>query len=134
VADALVKVPHVLAAYTRTQVLNKSITNDPLLERLRLTFHSDNSGDVMVMPRPYSIISGSISSPKAAAYRTTHGSPHSYDTHVPLIVMGPGIRPGVRRERIVPQALAAIVSQALGLPAPAGAIAGTPAGVFERRR
>lgn len=130
VADTLAKAPHVLAAYTRTQILDAELKADPLLTRLRLTFDADRSGDVVVLPRPYSIISGSITAPKAAAYRTTHGSPHDYDTHVPLIVIGPNIRPGVHHERTMPQALAAILATALDLPLPAGSIAKVPAGTF----
>ncbi len=133
VAAALAKVPGVLASFTRTQIQDASLKGDPLLDRLRLSFHSANSGDVMIMPRPYHIISGSITSPKAAAYRTTHGSPHAYDTHVPLVVMGPGIQPGVRRERVVPQALAVILAESLDLPPPSGAIAKVPPGVWMKR-
>jgi len=62
--------------------------------------------------------------------RTTHGSPHAYDTHVPLLVYGPGIRPGVRTERVTPQATAAILARGLGVAPPAGAEVGVPTGLF----
>jgi hypothetical protein len=120
----------VLASFTRTQIQDTSLKDDKLLESLRLSFHPDNSGDVMILPRPYHIVSDSLTSAKAAYYRTTHGTPHPYDTHVPLIVMGPGIQPGIRQERIVPQALASILADVLQVPAPPGGIAKVPDGLF----
>jgi len=86
-----------------------------------------------VMPQPYSIVSTPVASSKNLASRTTHGSPHTYDTHVPLVVMGPGVVPGVRGERVLPQALVAILAEALDLPPPGGAIAAVPDGVFTKR-
>jgi hypothetical protein len=80
--------------------------------------------------KPYYVLSQPISSPKTAAYRTTHGSPHPYDTHVPLIVMGPRIVPGVRTERVTPQAMASILARAMGVPPPTGAEASVPEGLF----
>ena len=132
-ADALAKIPGVLASFTRSQIQKRALRNDPLLDSVRLSFHPDNSGDVTIVPRPFHLISGPIASPKADAYRTTHGTPHGYDTHVPLLVIGPGIQPGIRRERVVPQALAAMLAKALDLPPPGGAIAPVPAGVFTKR-
>ena len=50
---------------------------------------------------------------------TTHGSPHPYDTHVPLLLYGPGIPQGVFSEPVTPQATAAILARSLGIPPPA---------------
>jgi len=57
---------------------------------------------------------------------TSHGSPHPYDTHVPILVLGPGVRPGRRAEAITPQAVAAILATALGVAPPDGAEAPVP--------
>jgi hypothetical protein len=81
--------------------------------------------------RPYHLFSQPLDS-KTAAYRTTHGSPHPYDTHVPLLVMGPGIAPGQRTERVTPQAMASILARAMGVPAPKGAEAPVPDGLFRK--
>jgi hypothetical protein len=62
---------------------------------------------------------------------TTHGTPHPYDTHVPLLVYGPGVRAGVRQEAMTPQAVAAILAHGLGVSAPARAEAPLPEGLFE---
>jgi predicted AlkP superfamily pyrophosphatase or phosphodiesterase len=132
-AEALAKVPGVLTVFTRSQIQDASIKDNALLDSLRLSFHSENSGDVIVIPRPYHIVSYLFSSPKSLASRTTHGSPHPYDTHVPLVVMGAGIRPGIHGERVVPQALPAILAAALDLRSPGGAIAPVPPGVLTKR-
>ena len=63
---------------------------------------------------------------------TTHGTPHSYDTHVPLMIFGPGIRPGVRAEAVTPQALAAIFARALEICPPVTAEEDVPEGLFEK--
>ena len=129
-AGWLAKQPGILGAYTRTQLSNGPITDDSIAESVRLSFHSEASGDVLVVLQPYHLLSSPISS-KLTAYRTTHGSPHSYDTHVPLLVYGPGVRAGVRDERITPQAAAAILSRGLGIDPPPGAEAPVPKGLFQ---
>jgi predicted AlkP superfamily pyrophosphatase or phosphodiesterase len=128
-ADWLVKQPGVQAAFTRTELLKGPLA-DPIGRRVQKSFYADASGDVMVVLKPYHIFSQPTTSPKTASYRTTHGSPHPYDTHVPLLVMGPGIVPGQRSERVTPQAMASILARAMRVPAPKGAEVGVPAGVF----
>ena len=49
---------------------------------------------------------------------TTHGAPYDYDTHVPLLVYGPGIRGGVREEPTTPQAIASIFAKWLNVRRP----------------
>jgi hypothetical protein len=131
IADWLTKQPGVRAAFTRTELLMGSLT-DPLGRMVQKSFHPDASGDVIVVLKPYHLFSKPLDSPTTAAYRATHGSPYPYDTHVPLVVMGPGIVPGVRSERVTPQAMASILTRAMGVPAPKGAEVGVPAGVFRK--
>lgn len=61
---------------------------------------------------------------------TNHGTPHDYDTHVPLLVYGPGIRSGVRHDAVTPQAAAVILAHALGIKPPAKADVDVPADLF----
>ena len=51
---------------------------------------------------------------RTGATGTTHGSPYSYDTHVPLVVMGPGVKAGVRHERVSPELTAALLAKGRG--------------------
>src|SRR5581483_6680847 len=107
----------------------------PLGEQVRRSFDAEASGDVLVVLEPYHLFSPPItglSAAKTFSYRTSHGTPHAYDTHVPLLVYGPGVRPGVRSERVTPQAVAAILAEALARPPPAGCEVPVPAGLFRR--
>lgn len=130
-ADWLTKQPGVQASYTRTELM-KGPHADPMGRMMQKSFHPDGCGDVIVVLRPYHLFSQPLDSPKTAAYRTTHGSPYPYDTHVPLMVMGPGIVPGEHAERVTPQAMASILARAMGVPAPKGAEAPVPAGLFQK--
>jgi len=49
---------------------------------------------------------------------TTHGSAHAYDTHVPLILAGPGIAPGVIDQRVHTVDLAPTLAALIGLTPP----------------
>src|SRR5262249_23097975 len=118
----------------RTEMLKGNNGSD-LFMTVKRSFHPDCSGDVMVILKPYHMFSPpnlAENPEKNATYRATHGTPHPYDTHVPLLVMGPRIRPGVRDERIVPQTMASILSEALGVPRPPDAEYATPAGLFKK--
>jgi predicted AlkP superfamily pyrophosphatase or phosphodiesterase len=50
-------------------------------------FHEKRSGDIITVPEPGWVEQGRVTG-------TTHGSPYSYDTHIPVIFYGKGIRAG----------------------------------------
>jgi hypothetical protein len=116
--------PDVEAAYTRTQLLAGVSEDDPIGRRVRKSFHPDRAGDVVAVLEPYRLALPTLSS------GTTHGTPHPYDTHVPLVVFGPGVKRGVRQDEVTPQAAAAILAHALGVKAPAKAEAPLPEDLF----
>jgi hypothetical protein len=118
------------AAYPRSRLMQGPFAGDAIGESVRQSFHPECSGDVAVVELRYHMISGPITSPKLDSYRTTHGTPHEYDTHVPLVVYGWGIKPGVHTERVTPLATAAIVARALGVPKPRAADYPVPEGLF----
>jgi hypothetical protein len=51
---------------------------------------------------------------------TSHGTPHPYDTHVPLVVAGPGVPPGMSDEAVTPQAGVPALAQLAGIAPPRG--------------
>jgi hypothetical protein len=116
--------PGVLKAYTRTELLTEAPAEDAMGQRARRSFRADRSGDVLVVVRPYHLITSRLTG-------TTHGTPHPYDTHVPLLVSGPGVRHAVRRDPVTPQAAAVILARELGMAPPAKSAATVPAGLFE---
>jgi hypothetical protein len=125
-AGWLVKQPGIQAAYTRTQLLRGIPVEDTLGQAVRRSFHPDRSGDVTVVVKPYWQISAFLTG-------TGHGTPHAYDTHVPLLVYGPGVRPGIHPDRVVPQMAAAILAHALQIKPPAMAEYTVPPGLFAKR-
>ncbi len=124
-ADWLEKQPGIQAVYTRSQLTRGVPADDALGQSVLGSFHPDRAGDLFVIPKPYYIFSWAL------ATGTTHGTPHDYDTHAPLLVYGPGVRRGTRKDRVTPLAAAAILAQALGIKPPAGSQYPVPEGLFE---
>jgi predicted AlkP superfamily pyrophosphatase or phosphodiesterase len=123
VADWLKTQTGVQTAYTRTDLLRGVADDDEIGRRVRRSFHPERSGDVFPVLKPYYIFS------PAYLTGTTHGSPHAYDTHVPLIVFGAGVRPGVRTDSVTPLAAPVILARSLGLSL-ARSTERVPAGLF----
>jgi predicted AlkP superfamily pyrophosphatase or phosphodiesterase len=113
------------AAYTRKQLTGRIDASDSLERQVQRSFYPERSGDVTLVLQPYCLMTTKLTG-------TTHGSPHSYDTHVPLMVLGPGVRPGARRQRVSPEQAAVILARALGLKPPAKAAVTVPEGLFEK--
>lgn len=109
--------------YTRTALTAPGGTLDATGRMVALSFDRERCGDVYVLLRRYCLPSGS-------ATGTTHGSPWDYDTHVPLVVFGTGVKAGERTDRVSPLSAAAILATAAGIEPPAGAIAKVPEGLF----
>jgi hypothetical protein len=114
----------VQTAYGRGQIQDGLPKDDVLGQQVRRSFFPDRSGDVTVILKPYHLCTASLTG-------THHGTPHPYDTHVPLLVFGPGIRAGARDDAVTPQAIAAIFAEALDLKLPAAAEAPVPQGLFQ---
>ena len=74
-------------AYTRAELLSGSRAGAPFFDASRKSWHPDVSGEVQFTLKPnWMFASSSIA---------THGSPHEYDSHVPLLFWGPAwVRPG----------------------------------------
>lgn len=98
--------PYVQDVYTRTQLV-KNRDLPPLGIQCRNSFHPDRSGDIMPLLKPYWFLSKYSSG-------TTHGSPNQYDTHVPLVFFGGGIRSGKHDQRVSPQLAAVTLAHSIG--------------------
>ena len=105
--------PGIIEAFTRLGLTSPGEPKSDLERRLRLSYYPGRSGDVCMVEKPYDLLSWS------GLTGTSHGSPHPYDTHVPLLVYGCGIPSGISKEKVTPQATAAIIARSLGI-RPAG--------------
>jgi hypothetical protein len=110
-ASGIELVRPVWRAYTRSQLLEGRVPPDPWSRRVLLSFDRERGGDVEVLFEPYWMSSTS---------GTTHGTPYSYDTHIPLMVMGPGIRPGRYDRPVVLNDLAPTLATLLEIETPSG--------------
>jgi len=80
-----------------------------ILKLLQRSFNADRSGDVIYAYKPYQIQS---------THPASHGSPWTMDSHVPLIVLGCGIKPAKCDRPTSPAAVASTVAKLLGIDPP----------------
>ena len=76
--------PGVEAVYTRSQLELGTLPNTKLAKQVTLAWHQQISGDIVIMNKPNWYLFA-----KPGTYASTHGSPWSYDTNVPLAMYGP---------------------------------------------
>jgi hypothetical protein len=122
--------PGILTAYTRTQLKGKLPTDDKIGESVQRGFHSDRSGDVVAVVKPYYLLSTLFTT------GTNHGTPHAYDTRVPLLVFGRGVKPLGKpcQEAVTPLAIASIFTSQLGIKPPSHADFPVPVALSGRHR
>lgn len=77
-------------------------------------YNQKRSGDILTVPYP-----GHIFYRKTG---TTHGSGFNYDTHVPLLFFGKGIKPGETLQKTVITDIAPTISALLGISFPSASI------------
>lgn len=105
--------PGLAAAFTRGELLDPLTPAAPYLAEARRSYYPGRSADFQLVTKPYWIFGTSSGT-------ATHGSPHEYDTHVPLAFWGPAwVSAGRREGRVAVVDLAPTLAKVLGLPAPA---------------
>ena len=119
-AEAVMGIPGIAFAATRTGMLKGNLVDTPTPRKLKTVFHPERSGNILVLQEPFWILYH-VHDEDAAM----HGAPYSYDTHVPLFFVGPGIRHRVVYRLVRPRDIAATVALKLGIGAPSGS-SGTP--------
>ena len=111
-AEAARVLPEVYRAFTRGQLLRGAVPDDPWCRRVVRGFHPARSGDVEILLYPYWI--GGGDSP------ATHGTPFSYDSHIPLVVRGSAFRPGRYDRAVALNDLAPTLATLLEIETPSG--------------
>jgi hypothetical protein len=111
--------PGVARYFTRTQLEGKSISpDDPIARRVLHGFYPSRSGDVIIVYEPYKILFDLPDDPTDVRSTATHGSPYSYDTHVPLIIMGRKFVAGNYTQAATPADIAPTLANVLNIQAP----------------
>lgn len=102
-----------IAEVLNTHDLSNANINNYLLTLYKNGTHAKRSGDIQIVTEP-----GWMSSTIAA----THGAPYNYDTHIPLLFFGWGIKPGETFSRTAVADTAPTVAALLKLLEPSGNI------------
>jgi predicted AlkP superfamily pyrophosphatase or phosphodiesterase len=119
VGQAAMSVPGMARYFTRAQLEAGSIAPaDPVARRVIHGYQPQRSGDVILVTQPYSITVERLDDPTDFRWTATHGSPYSYDTHVPVIIMGREFAAGRYEQAAAPSDIAPTIAAALGIQAP----------------
>jgi predicted AlkP superfamily pyrophosphatase or phosphodiesterase len=111
VVAAALTVPGIARCFTRLQLLRGATSvTDPIERRVLHGFYPARSGDVVMVQEPYKYLAETLTA--------THGSAYSYDTHVPTVIMGPGVIGGRYLEPATPADIAPTLSALLRITPP----------------
>lgn len=122
VATVLRGMPHVFRVYTRNQLLRGAVPGDDGSQAVERGFYEQRSGDVIVVQEPYYLFGAS---------GTSHSTPFNYDSHVPVIFMGAGIRAGEYDEKIAVNDIAPTLATILRVEEPSGSIGRILSEIFQ---
>ena len=111
-AEALRQVPHIFRVFTGIQLTEGQVADDAVGRAAINGYNPRRGADLEVLTDPYWIF-GTV--------RTTHGLPFDYDTHVPVIFLGTGIRAGEYDGTIAPSDIAPTLATILRVETPSGA-------------
>ena len=112
-AEAARGIPHIARVYTRDELQRGegAASGDFVGRAAQLGFYGVRSGDLVLIPEPYYMF---------YAQGTTHAAPFSYDTHVPLIFYGPGIRGGTYYQPVTVNDVAPTLAAIFEVETPSG--------------
>jgi hypothetical protein len=113
-AAAAFAVPHVLRVYTRDQLLNGAVPGDEITRRVFNGFNVRRSPDLSFVMEPYWVITSSRA--------TSHGSPFVYDSHVPIVFLGPWVRAGRYHNTVAVNDIAPTLATLLDIEIPGGSV------------
>ena len=99
--------------YTRAQLARGEVPATKLGRQYLHSYSPYGGWYVLGVPPPFTI---------GATQGTDHGSPYSYDTHVPLAFYGVPFQPGVYHQHAEPVDLAPTLASLLGINPPTGSV------------
>jgi hypothetical protein len=112
-AEAGLEQHHIARVYTRSQLVDGAVQHDEISRAFSVGFFGQRSGDLFVLQEPYYLFE---------ATGTSHGTPYDYDNHIPVIFLGPGIKPGKYSARIAVNDIAPTLAEILNVEQPSGSI------------
>ena len=124
VAEALMKIPGIVYAQTRSDLLAGRITESPVQNQIRRSFHPTRSGNIHMVPEQYWFLHSTEEAEKMGigSIAAIHGSPWAYDTFVPIFFAGHSVPAQIIRRRVAPTDIAVTVTTYLGVKPPSGSV------------
>ena len=111
IRGALLATGLVDAVYNQAQLGGPRPAGDPFFDLHQRAFFAPRSGDLIARVKKHVYLGGYVGG-------TGHGTPHDYDRHVPIVFLGPGIKPGPRDVEAGPEDIAWTLGRLLDLPYP----------------
>ena len=109
-AMGVMTIPGIAECYTRSQIISGRTPETRLSQSVVLGFNAERNGNLVVLTEPFYLVGG--------ASGASHGTPYSYDTHVPLLLLGPGIKSGWYTQPSSPADIAPTLASILKLTPP----------------
>lgn len=106
--------PGVAAIYSAEDLADRPATQSPIRNAEADSYFPGRSGDLFIVPKPYWLVDG-LRSPANRGYGTGHGTPYNYDQHVPILLMGFGIKPGEYHNEVTPADIAPTLASLCGI-------------------
>lgn len=124
IADELIKIPGIAYAQTRSDLLAGRITESPVQNQIRRSFHPTRSGNIHIVPEQYWFLHSTEEAEKMGigSIAAIHGSPWAYDTYVPIFFAGSKVPAQIIRRRVSPTDIAPTVTSYLGVKPPSGSV------------
>jgi hypothetical protein len=113
VAELIRATPHIFRVYTQDQLATGHTLDDQIDRRVRNGFFAQRAADLFIVPEPYWLFEKK---------GTSHGTPFNYDTHVPVVFLGPGVKAGKYHQRMAVNDIAPTLATLLEVEVPSGAV------------
>ncbi|BHH85896.1 alkaline phosphatase family protein [Desulforhopalus sp. 52FAK] len=118
IAEEIMKIPGIAAAISSSALQQSDYINTMFSSHVKNNYHPLRSGDIYVIQEPYSHLVSDESTPLAAM----HGSPWTYDTFVPMMFAGAGIKAQFVERAVHPVDIARTLSAIMRIKAPSAAV------------
>ena len=124
IAEAIGKMEGIAHAVSTKTLPN--LQDTPVISKIRKNTHPESSGDIYVVQEPYWFLQ------EGGALAVMHGTPWGYDTYVPIIFAGGGIKSDVVDRLVHPVAVAPTLATLAHIKPPSSAFAAPLVEVIQR--
>lgn len=118
IAQELRHLPGIAYAIPSADLASGAVPRGKIQDSVLANYHADRSGDIYIVFDPHWFVADFDGLHVASA----HGSPWTYDTHVPILIAGRGVSRGRIARRVETVDVAPTIAAYIGTKPPSGAI------------